>query len=87
MDVSCSAGSNAANLRLSRARAQSVVVHLVGKGVAGSRLAPRGFGKSRPVATNATDAARATNRRVAFRRLRRPGVAPEGSRLRLVDLR
>lgn len=62
-------GDAAANQALSQRRAASVVTYLVGKGIARNRLVPRGFGESRPVATNATDAGRARNRRVVFRAL------------------
>jgi len=52
------------NMKLSLERAKSVMQYLVNKGVAQSRLAVRGFGFSRPVATNDTDEGRALNRRV-----------------------
>jgi len=38
--------------------------HLARLGVAPGRLQPRGFGESRPVASNATEEGRAQNRRV-----------------------
>jgi outer membrane protein OmpA-like peptidoglycan-associated protein len=59
-----SIGSDAYNQKLSERRAQSAVDYLTGKGVAASRLSARGFGKTRPVADNKTDAGRAKNRRV-----------------------
>jgi len=40
------------NLRLSRARAEAVVNHLVSKGVASSRLKSVGYGQTRPIARN-----------------------------------
>lgn len=52
------------NMKLSLERAKSVRHYLVNKGVAKDRLAVRGFGFSRPVATNDTDEGRALNRRV-----------------------
>jgi OOP family OmpA-OmpF porin len=52
------------NMRLSLERAKSVMKYLVNKGVAASRLTIRGFGFSRPVATNDTEEGRALNRRV-----------------------
>ncbi len=52
------------NLALSQRRAESVVARLVDYGVARQRLEPEGFGFSRPVATNDTEAGRAENRRV-----------------------
>jgi OmpA-OmpF porin, OOP family len=52
------------NMKLSLRRANSVMKYLVNKGVAQSRLTIRGFGFSRPVATNDTEEGRALNRRV-----------------------
>jgi outer membrane protein OmpA-like peptidoglycan-associated protein len=52
------------NQKLSQARAGSVIAWLVAHGVTANRLTPQGFGASRPVADNATEAGRALNRRV-----------------------
>ena len=58
-------GDPAANLKLSQARAQSVISALVGKyGITGSRLTPFGNGSYAPVASNKTEEGRAKNRRV-----------------------
>jgi len=58
-------GDAASNLKLSQARAQSVVTALVSKnGIAGTRLIPYGAGPYAPVASNKTDEGRAKNRRV-----------------------
>jgi len=57
-------GSDAYNQPLSEARARAVVTWLTQQRVAPGRLAPRGYGKTRPIATNATDEGRAQNRRV-----------------------
>jgi outer membrane protein OmpA-like peptidoglycan-associated protein len=57
-------GSDAYNQPLSLARANSVVAWLTQHGVAPARLTARGYGKTRPIATNATDEGRAQNRRV-----------------------
>jgi outer membrane protein OmpA-like peptidoglycan-associated protein len=57
-------GSDAYNQRLSDRRAQAVVVYLSEAGVNTSRLRARGFGKTHPVASNATEEGRAENRRV-----------------------
>ena len=58
-------GEPAANLKLSQARAQSVINALVAKyGIAGSRLSPFGAGSYAPVASNGTEEGRAKNRRV-----------------------
>ncbi|MFD1470122.1 OmpA family protein [Hymenobacter caeli] len=58
------AGTPAHNQTLSEDRARAVVAALVGAGTAATRLEAAGFGQTRPVADNATDAGRAQNRRV-----------------------
>lgn len=62
-------GNAASNLRLSQARAEAVRAYFIGKGVAADRLTARGFGSSRPVATNGTVAGRAENRRVELTKI------------------
>ena len=58
-------GDAAGNVRLSQARAQSVISDLVSKhGIAAARLLAFGNGPYAPVATNKTDDGRARNRRV-----------------------
>ncbi|HEV3155444.1 MAG TPA: OmpA family protein [Candidatus Baltobacteraceae bacterium] len=52
------------NMALSLARARSVVTWLQQHGIAGNRLTAQGYGFTRPVADNSTDAGRALNRRV-----------------------
>ena len=59
-------GSDAANLKLSRNRAESVKNYLVNQGASSSRIEAVGFGESQPIATNKTDAGRQKNRRVEF---------------------
>lgn len=59
-------GSDGANLKLSAERAKSVYDYIVGKGVGSTRLSTQGYGKTRPVADNATDEGKALNRRVEF---------------------
>lgn len=61
-------GPPAHNLALSRERAAAVVAALVAKGIAPDRLRPEGYGATRPVATNDTEAGRAKNRRVELAR-------------------
>ncbi|MFN2315562.1 MAG: OmpA family protein [Gemmatimonadales bacterium] len=61
-------GSNEYNMRLSRARAESVKNFLIARGVAADRIATAWFGEERPIATNETDAGRAQNRRVEINR-------------------
>jgi OOP family OmpA-OmpF porin len=57
-------GSDTYNHGLSERRAQAVVNYLAQHGVGAGRLHARGFGESRPVASNETDDGRAQNRRV-----------------------
>ena len=60
-----SVGSEEYNLKLSEARAGSVRDYITQSGIAGDRIAAaRGFGKSKPVATNDTPEGRQMNRRV-----------------------
>jgi len=57
-------GSEAYNLGLSERRAASVRNYLVQQGVDPSIIRTRGYGKSNPIASNATAEGRAQNRRV-----------------------
>ncbi|HBG14201.1 MAG TPA: hypothetical protein DDW96_02570 [Synergistaceae bacterium] len=59
-----SQGSDDYNLDLSQRRAETVVAYLTLFGIAEERLMPRGYGESKPVDTNDTEAGRAKNRRV-----------------------
>ncbi len=59
-------GSDAANMKLSRDRAESVKAYLVSKGANPSRIEATGYGESQPIATNGTAAGRQKNRRVEF---------------------
>jgi OOP family OmpA-OmpF porin len=59
-------GSDAANLKLSKDRAESIKAYLVGKGANASRIEATGYGESQPIASNKTDAGRQQNRRVEF---------------------
>ncbi|MEO7315349.1 MAG: OmpA family protein [Ginsengibacter sp.] len=56
-------GKQEDNLKLSTGRALSVVNYLVSKGVSKDRLAHKGFGASKPIASNDTEEGRAKNRR------------------------
>jgi outer membrane protein OmpA-like peptidoglycan-associated protein len=62
-------GSDAYNQPLSDARARSVVSWLAQHGIAAARLSARGYGKTRPIASNGTDEGRARNRRVEIANL------------------
>jgi outer membrane protein OmpA-like peptidoglycan-associated protein len=57
-------GSNEYNMNLSDNRANSVRDYLIQQGIIASSVRARGFGESRPVATNDTAAGRQENRRV-----------------------
>ncbi len=61
-----SQGKDAANLKLSQRRAESVRTYLIAKGVAGERMDAQGYGETVPIADNRTGAGRAQNRRVEF---------------------
>jgi outer membrane protein OmpA-like peptidoglycan-associated protein len=57
-------GTPAGNLQLSDARAKSVTAALIAAGIDAKRLTPAGFGQTKPVADNRSEAGRAKNRRV-----------------------
>ncbi len=59
-----STGSEAYNLKLSQERALAVKRALVGRGVDPARIEVVGYGESKPIATNSTEAGRQMNRRV-----------------------
>jgi len=57
-------GDDAYNMDLSQRRAEAVRDYLRLFGIDGSRLTPKGYGETAPVAANETEAGRAENRRV-----------------------
>jgi outer membrane protein OmpA-like peptidoglycan-associated protein len=59
-------GSEAANMALSKSRAEAVAGRLTAAGVSTERVHPEGFGSQKPVGSNSTDTGRAENRRVAL---------------------
>ena len=59
-----SKGTEEYNMELSRQRAEAVKNSLIGRGLSSSRLQTIGFGESKPLATNDTEAGRQQNRRV-----------------------
>lgn len=61
-----SVGSDDLNMKLSQARAQSVLEYLASAGVNRSRLEAVGFGETKPVASNSSRKSRALNRRIEF---------------------
>ena len=62
-----STGSDSYNQTLSERRATAVADYLAGRGVESARLGTRGFGKTQPIASNATEDGRAANRRVEIK--------------------
>ena len=60
-------GSAAANLALSKQRADNVKNELIAMGVDGSRLTADGYGEASPIGDNSTEAGRAMNRRISIR--------------------
>jgi outer membrane protein OmpA-like peptidoglycan-associated protein len=63
-------GSDAINNPLSQARADAVRNYLISRGVEPSRLVAKGYGSSKPVASNSTDAGKYQNRRIDLVRVR-----------------
>lgn len=59
-------GSDNANQKLSEDRANSVRNYLLSQGVPAAQIIAKGYGESKPVATNDTDEGRQKNRRVEF---------------------
>ena len=59
-------GNADANMKLSDARANSVMAKLKEFGVADGVLTAKGYGDTKPVADNATDAGKAQNRRIEY---------------------
>lgn len=64
-----SEGKSNYNLMLSLLRADKVRQYLVGKGISRYRLFVEGYGETKPVDTNASEAGRANNRRVDLDKL------------------
>lgn len=59
-------GNDQTNVVLSQDRADAVRYYLQSKGIPVNRLNAKGYGKTRPVTTNATEDGKAQNRRVEF---------------------
>lgn len=60
-------GGEDLNMRLSKERAKAVKDYLISKGVESNRLKSEGYGPTRPIADNGTEAGRAKNRRVVIK--------------------
>jgi outer membrane protein OmpA-like peptidoglycan-associated protein len=59
-------GSAALNESLSQSRAEAVVAFLASKGIASNRMTAKGYGSSRPVASNNNEDGKQQNRRTEF---------------------
>ena len=59
-------GDAALNIQLSIERANSVRDYLINKGIVHTRINTKGFGGSKPVASNDTEETKKLNRRVEF---------------------
>lgn len=59
-------GDADANQTLSQSRAQTVYDFLTGKGIASSRMNPKGYGQTKPIDSNDTEEGRQKNRRTEF---------------------
>jgi len=70
-------GDREFNVDLAERRAWSVRAYLISRDVAATRLFAKGYGPTRPVASNRTEAGRAKNRRVEFHVIP-PGEPVEG---------
>ncbi len=69
-------GAAAMNLDLSKRRAASVATWLIQHGVDSGRLASEGYGITKPIDSNDTDAGRQANRRVEFKITEEEGNSP-----------
>ena len=59
-------GNDKFNMVLSRDRAKSVYEYLIARGISASQITSRGYGETKPIATNKTEEGRAQNRRTVF---------------------
>jgi OOP family OmpA-OmpF porin len=62
-------GADEYNMDLSQRRAETVIAYLGLFGIDTSRLTPKGYGETAPVAPNTTEEGRAQNRRVELVKL------------------
>jgi outer membrane protein OmpA-like peptidoglycan-associated protein len=60
-------GDTKLNIQLSELRVAAIKEYLVAKGVVASRIAGKGYGGAKPIASNATEETRQLNRRVEFK--------------------
>jgi outer membrane protein OmpA-like peptidoglycan-associated protein len=59
-------GADDTNMKLSQQRAESVKTYIVGKGIVADRIQSKGYGKTKPIASNATAEGKQKNRRTEF---------------------
>ena len=59
-------GADDSNLKLSQERANAVKVNLIEQGIAESRVTAKGYGETKPVASNSSEDGRKQNRRTEF---------------------
>ena len=59
-------GDSSSNMTLSQQRAEAVRAYLISQGVNGDMLVAKGYGDSKPVASNDTDEGKFHNRRIEF---------------------
>ena len=59
-------GDPALNVKLSEDRVATIKNYLTGKNISAKRLSGKGYGGSKPIASNATEETRKLNRRVEF---------------------
>ena len=58
-------GSKEINEKLSQERTDSVRLYIINKfGIDGSRISAKGYGSTKPIASNRTDSGKAKNRRI-----------------------
>jgi outer membrane protein OmpA-like peptidoglycan-associated protein len=59
-------GNDMRNIALSENRAKAVAEYLINNGISANRIQSKGYGKTKPLATNDTEEGRQLNRRVQF---------------------
>lgn len=60
-------GTDEANLSLSQDRANTVMKHVISKGIASNRISAKGYGATQPIASNDDEEGRKQNRRTEVR--------------------
>ena len=60
-------GDDEMNMRLSQQRAESVRDYLISQGISANRMISKGYGETRPKASNSTPTGKAINRRTEIR--------------------